>query len=102
MCCWSIVLALAGSASAENEGLDDLDKATQLKVTAQNLQDLNAVVDRLDTALEKGLDKDNSQFAQELLQSTLLQRGTMYAGAVFNLSQRVQQPDRQVLLFRQF
>src|SRR5262245_54620317 len=101
-CCGLVLVATAGSALAENEGLDDLDKATQLKVTAQNLQDLNAVVDRLDTALEKGLDKDNAQFAQELLQSTLLQRGTMYATAVFNLSQRTQQPDRQILLFRQF
>jgi tetratricopeptide (TPR) repeat protein len=99
--CWVLLLALAGPSLAENEGLDDLDKATQLKVTAQNLQDLNGVVDHLDTALEKGLDKDNAEFAQQLLLSTLLQRGSMYSGAVFNVSRQAPQPDRQILLFRQ-
>ena len=43
----------------ENAGLADLDKAAQLKVTAENLPDLNDVVDKLDSAIEKGLDKDN-------------------------------------------
>ena len=39
---------------AENAGLDDLDKATQLKVTAENLPDLNDVVDKLDSAIGEG------------------------------------------------
>ncbi|MEX0642590.1 MAG: tetratricopeptide repeat protein [Pirellulales bacterium] len=99
--CWLLVLTLASSALAENEGLDDLDQATQLKVTAENLQDLNKVVDHLDTALEKGLDEENADFAQQLLLSTLLQRGTMFASAVFNVSQQAPQPGLQILQFRQ-
>ena len=74
--CWLFIMALATPALAENEGLDDLDKATQLKVTAEKLEDLNEVVDHVDTALEKGLDKDNGEFAQQLLVSSLLQRGS--------------------------
>ena len=80
---------LATPACAENEGQDDLDKATQLKVTAETLDDLNEVIDRLDTALEKGLDKDNTKFAEQLLVSSLMQRGTMFATAVFNVPSRI-------------
>lgn len=89
---WVLILAMAIPSRAENEGLDDLDKATQAKVTAQSLQDLNQVVDHLDTALEKGLDKDNADFAQQLLLSTLLQRGSMFAGAVFGTDPQEAQP----------
>ena len=54
-----------------NPGQADLDKATQLKVTAEGLGDLNEVVDKLDSAIEKGLDKDNKAFAEQLLISDL-------------------------------
>src|SRR4051812_40926736 len=84
----AICLLLAVMASrgvAENEGQEDLDKATQLKVTAETLDDLNEVVDHADSALEKGLGADNKKFAEQLLISSLLQRGQLFAGAVFNV-----------------
>jgi tetratricopeptide (TPR) repeat protein len=87
-------------ARAENEGQDDLDQATQLKVTAENLNDLNKVVDHLDTALEKGLDKDNTEFAQQLLTATLLQRGQLFSAAVFNVAAQDPQRGWQALQFR--
>src|SRR5688572_28565889 len=59
VCCFLIAAGCRVS-FAENEGLEDLDKATQLKVTAESLDDLNEVVDRLETALEKGLDDENT------------------------------------------
>src|SRR3990172_7868211 len=68
----------------ENDGLADLDKATQLKVTAESLPDLNDVVDKLDSALEKGLDKDNRAFAEQLLIATLLQRATLLSAAILD------------------
>src|SRR5690242_7652522 len=80
------LVMFAQAARAENEGQDDLDKATQLKVTAESLDDLGEVVDHLDTALEKGLDKENTKFARQMLVSSLLQRGQLYAAAVFNVS----------------
>lgn len=100
--CLLCVLTLCMTAAAENEGLDDLDKATQLKVTAANLQDLNEVVNKLETALEKGLDKDNADFANDLLTSTLLQRGSMFASAVFNVGRQSQGPVWQILQFRHY
>jgi tetratricopeptide (TPR) repeat protein len=99
---WFLILAISAPVRAENEGLDDLDKATQLKVTAQNLEDLNEVVDRLDTAIEKGLDQENSEFAQQLLTATLLQRGTLFASAVFNSDQDDQPRGLRAIQFRQF
>jgi len=74
----------ANTAPAENAGLADLDKAAQLKVTAENLPDLNDVVDKLDSAIEKGLDQDNQAFADQLLISVLLQRATVLSAAVLN------------------
>ena len=96
-----MILALAAPALAENEGLDDLDKATQLKVTAEKLQDLNEVVDQLETALEKGLDKDNAEFAQQLLPRRCCS-GELVLGAVFNVAPQDPQPGLRILQFRQF
>jgi tetratricopeptide (TPR) repeat protein len=75
----------ADAADDENAGLDDLDQATQLKVTAQGLPDLNKVIDHLDSALDKGLDKDNTKFAEDLLVSSLMQRATMVSGLILDL-----------------
>jgi tetratricopeptide (TPR) repeat protein len=85
-----------------NPGQGDLDKATQLKVTAEGLPDLNEVVDKLDSAIEKGLDKDNKAFAEQLLTSTLLQRATMLSSAV--LDRQAQDPRRDLrwLQIRQY
>ncbi len=74
----------ATSTESENVGLEDLDKAAQLKVTAENLPDLNDVVDKLDSATEKGLDKDNQAFADQMLISALLQRATVLSAAVLD------------------
>src|SRR3954464_7600131 len=102
-CVCSILLAaLAATAVAENEGQDDLDKATQLKVAAENLEDLGNVIDHVDTAIEKGLDKENTKFAQQLLMGSLLQRGQLFASAVFNMSPQDPQRGVRVMQFRQF
>jgi tetratricopeptide (TPR) repeat protein len=101
----SVCLVLAVMASqvvAENEGQEDLDKATQLKVTAETLDDLNEVVDHADSALEKGLDADNKKFAEQLLISSLLQRGQLFAGAVFNVPAQDPQRGMRSMQFRQF
>src|SRR3954453_7303549 len=90
--CSLLVSAFVAPALAGNEGQDDLDKATQLKVTAENLDDLGEVIDHVDTALEKGLDKENAKFARQLLISSLMQRGQLFSAAVFNVS--MQDPQR--------
>lgn len=97
-----LLAALAAPAIAENEGLDDLDKATQLKVTAETLDNLNEVIDRADTALEKGLDKENKKFAEQLLIASLMQRGQLFAAAVFNVPLQDPQRGLRSMQFRQF
>jgi tetratricopeptide (TPR) repeat protein len=89
------VLAAATAARAENEGLDDLDKASQLKINAETLPDLNDVIDRLESGLEKGLDDENRAFAEDLMVSTLLQRGTLLSAAI--LDKPLQDPRRDPL-----
>jgi tetratricopeptide (TPR) repeat protein len=73
-----------GQAQAANEGQEDLDKATAAKLNANTLSDLGQVIKLLESALEKGLDPANIQFAKELLASTRVQRGTAIAQAIFN------------------
>lgn len=93
---------LVAPAMAENEGLGDLDRATQEKVTAESLDDLNSVIDSIDTALEKGLDDANSEFAKQLLVSTLMQRAGALSAAVLNMSPQSSPRDPRWMQFRQF
>src|SRR5690349_23326917 len=83
-CCFLLTICVA-PAAADNEGQEDLDKATQLKVSAETLDDLGEVIDKVDTAIEKGLDKENKEYAHQLLTAALLQRGQLFAAAVFNV-----------------
>jgi hypothetical protein len=71
-------------ADPKNPGLDDLDQATQLKVAAEGLADLNEAIDLMESALEKGLDEGNTAFAHELLVASLLQRATLLSAAILD------------------
>lgn len=82
----ALVLAggvLSSQVRAEDAGQEDLDKATQTKLAANSLTDLNEVIRLCESAQKKGLDKDNQSFANELLSSTLIQRGALVANAIF-------------------
>ena len=71
--CFGILLALMPVvAAAENEGLDDLDKAIEQKIAVRSLNDLSKTIDLLQAALNKGLDEQNTTFAQQLLGEALL------------------------------
>ena len=72
------------SARAENEGQADLDKATQQKLGAQTSGDLTDVIQLCESALKKGLDKDNTAFANDLMASALVQRGTLTANKAYH------------------
>jgi len=84
---WGVVFlavcALGGGpARAENEGQADLDKATELKLSARQLGDLGEVINLCQSAMQKGLDEQNTVFAKSLLASTLVQRATIAGGIV--------------------
>lgn len=78
------LLALAASsARAENEGQADLDKATELQLTAETLGDLEKVIELGESALKKGLDKDQAQLAKQILAATSYQWANRSAAAIF-------------------
>ncbi|MCC6493712.1 MAG: tetratricopeptide repeat protein [Pirellulales bacterium] len=75
-------LAPAGALAEGNEGQEDLDKALQLKVAAENLHDLNEAIRLLESAIEKGLDVENSDFAESMLVESLVERAGQLAAVV--------------------
>ena len=94
-------LAVALSATvvmADNEGQEDLDKATEAKLSISTLNDMGEVIRLLESAKEKGLDESNTEFANKLLSSTLVLRATTVTSAIFKSSP----PDQNWPKFRQF
>lgn len=80
-----LLLALCqGIVRAENEGQEDLDKATELKLTAQNLNDLSNVIKLCQSAMTAGLDEGNTSFAKSLLASALVQRAEAVCSEIFD------------------
>lgn len=65
-----------------NDGQEDLDKALQAKVTAENLRDLNDVIQLLESAIDKGLDLENSDFAESMLVESLMERAAQLTAVV--------------------
>jgi tetratricopeptide (TPR) repeat protein len=90
-----LVTIIAGRlAAAESAGQADLDKATELKVTAESVGDLEKVAQLCESALRKGLDEGNQKFAKQLLASTLYQHADRLSAPIFGQGT----PDRRMLL----
>ncbi len=68
--------------SESSAGQEALDQATEIKLNANSLNDLTKVIDLCKQALEEGLGEGNTQFCNQLLASTQLQRGLLIADAV--------------------
>jgi tetratricopeptide (TPR) repeat protein len=71
-------------AAAEKEGQTDLDKAIELKLSAESPAEWGAVIDLCQSALEKGLEEENEEFCKQLLSSTLLQRAEIITNRLFS------------------
>ncbi|HZZ72976.1 MAG TPA: tetratricopeptide repeat protein [Pirellulales bacterium] len=88
--CWAVVslgmffLAGVRAEAAENEGQADLDHATEVKLGAESLDDLNLVINLSQSAINRGLDATNTDFAKKLLASTLIQRATALCKPIFD------------------
>jgi len=64
----------AGPAESSNKGQMTLDQATELQLNAESFDDLEKVAMLAEEALEKGLDKENQEFAKQLIVSSMLDR----------------------------
>jgi tetratricopeptide (TPR) repeat protein len=86
----------APPAWAEGNGQDELDEALRVKVSAENLRDLNKVVELLEKAIEEGLDVENSDFAEGMLVEVLMERAAQLAGVVQSMPlERLADPQLQ-------
>ena len=79
------IIAQEPIAPAASEGQADLDAALQEKVSVEDLRGLNHVIELLESALDKGLDVENSDFAESLLSGSRLER----AAQLHNVLKRV-------------
>src|SRR5207253_3611920 len=78
-----LVASLSPAIRAQNAGQADLDAAADLQITAETLGDLEKVVKLGESALEKGLDKGQQDFAKKLLAAALFQHANRSAEAIF-------------------
>jgi tetratricopeptide (TPR) repeat protein len=70
--------------AADDPGQADLDQATDIKIAAETLADLEKVVSLCESAIRKGLSKENEPFAKQLLASTLYQHASKLSSAIFD------------------
>jgi tetratricopeptide (TPR) repeat protein len=88
---------LPNLAVADNEGQADLDAAADLQITAETLGDLEKVIKLAESALQKGLDKGQTEFAKKLLAATLYQHANRSAESIFGR----RRPDPRMTTIRQ-
>ena len=82
--CLSATPAVWAQAAAENAGQDDLDKATELQLSIKQLEDVEKVISLCESALSKGLDENNTEFAEQLLVSSLWQHASQLSSLIFD------------------
>jgi tetratricopeptide (TPR) repeat protein len=64
--------------TTEEGGLEDFDKAMDLKIESkEDIEQLSKVIELLESSLKKGLNADDQQIARQLLASTALERAKL-------------------------
>lgn len=82
-----LVMAVPAWAAVQDDGTADLEKATELKLDASTLRDLDQVVKLCETALEKGLNEDSTKFAKQLMTGTLFEAAQRLAEPILGPGQ---------------
>lgn len=94
-----IVFVFLGGASSwaqEEKGKSDLDKAFEAKLEAKSTKDLDGVVKLCESAIEKGLNKDDMIAAKQLASATLMEHANQLGRRVFVTQNR----DRRWRIYR--
>jgi len=73
---------------AADKGQADLDMATELQIKAETLGDMEKVIKLAESALEKGLDAGQQEFAKKLLAATLFQHANRSVESVIERRRR--------------
>ena len=73
---------LTHAADDKEKGQAELDKATDLQLSAETLGDLEKVVELCEKALEKGLGPENQKFCKQLAASSLFEHGKKIASSI--------------------
>lgn len=74
-----VLLAQFLAAAEADKGQADLDRALEARIDAKSIGDLDAIIKLSKSALDKGLNEENTKFAKKLLASTYYQRGETVA-----------------------
>ena len=77
--------------SNPNAGLEDLDEATQVRIDADSVADLEKIIRLCESGLKRGLDEDNTTFAKQLLVATLYEHAIRFCQPILAR----QMPDAQ-------
>ncbi len=75
----------AASSALQSPGQQDLDQAVMLKVQARTFAQLAEVIRLCESALKKGLEPKDAEFAKQLLAGTRIQRGLQLAREILPL-----------------
>ena len=67
----------------ENAGEEDLQKATDLKLSASTAREFDEIADLCESAIEKGLDDESEAFTKRLWVSTLYEHAELYTEKIF-------------------
>jgi tetratricopeptide (TPR) repeat protein len=96
----SLWFGAAAFAAAQDKGQADLDKAIEGKLTANSFEELGEVINHCQSALDLGLDAENTKFAKQLLAATLLQRASALSEAAVRTPPTDQTTVQQFLQLR--
>ena len=81
---WGMLLRSADDFEATSPGLTDLDKATDLRITADSMQDLERIMRLCESALKLGLEDGHVRFAKDLMTATLYDRARRFSHPILN------------------
>ena len=84
ICCALTAAHAEGPAADEqNAGQGVLDRATELRLTTRSLPELLKIVELCEMALDQGLEKENQDFARQLLTATLYEHAAKHSELIF-------------------
>ncbi|MDG1875445.1 MAG: tetratricopeptide repeat protein [Mariniblastus sp.] len=78
-----LMLGVGASAWGQEDGKTDLDKASEAKLSAKTTKDLDAVVKLCESAIEKGLSKEDEVDAKQLAAFTLFEHADQLGKRIF-------------------